>query len=138
TTVERDEPQSIRDATRHLLIEIVARNSIGPDELVSVLFSVTADLASEYPARAARDLGWSDVSLLCMSEIPVPGGLPRCIRVLIHAEFAEPRSRVEHVYLGAARLLRPDWSEGGREGRPRTPNADRSGLPVGGPASPKT
>jgi chorismate mutase len=106
--VEADDPAAIRAATRELLRLMSERNGLRRDELVSVLFSVTSDLATEYPARAARELGWDDVSLFCMTEIPVPGGLPRCIRVMMHVERAKPWSRVEHVYLREATRLRPD------------------------------
>ncbi|HEV8600015.1 MAG TPA: chorismate mutase [Gemmatimonadales bacterium] len=110
TTASEDAPAAIREATRELLRTMVERNGLARDELVSVLFSVTADLATEYPARAARELGWDEVSLLCLTEIPVPGGLPRCIRVLMHVEHARPRCRLQHVYLRDAVRLRPDLS----------------------------
>ena len=72
------------------------------------MFTVTRDLTSEFPARAARELGWLDVPMLCTMEIPVPGALPRCIRVLLHLETERGRDAIEHVYLGEARTLRPD------------------------------
>ena len=108
TTVEADDPEHIRAATRELLEAIVARNEIRPRDVVSAIFTVTDDLVSEFPARAARELGWTDVPLLCTREIPVPGALPRCIRVLLHVETARPRDDVHHVYLAGARVLRPD------------------------------
>jgi len=108
TTVDRDEPTLIRRATRELLERIAARNGIAPTDVVSVIFTVTNDLTSEFPARAARELGWSDVPLLCTMEIPVPGALPRCIRVLLHIESTRARDALEHIYLGGARILRPD------------------------------
>lgn len=108
TTVDRDDPGAIRHATRELLESLVERNGIAPDDIVSAIFTVTDDLRSEFPARAARDLGWADVPLLCALEIPVPGALPRCIRVLLHAESSQPRDAVRHVYLRDARTLRPD------------------------------
>jgi chorismate mutase len=110
TTVPVDTPDEIRAATRELLAEIAARNDIAPDDIVSALFTVTADLRSEFPARAARDLGWTDVPLLCTVEIPVPGALARCVRVLLHAETTRPRDQIRHVYLREARALRPDLS----------------------------
>ena len=73
-----------------------------------MLFTVTDDLRAEFPARAARELGWTDVPLLCTVEIPVPGALRRCIRVLMHVETDRPRGAIRHVYLGDARGLRPD------------------------------
>jgi chorismate mutase len=79
-----------------------------PADVISALFTVTSDLTSEFPARAARDLGWVDVPLICTVEIPVPGALPRCIRVLLHIETARAKAAIEHVYLEGARVLRPD------------------------------
>ena len=108
TTVGEDTPGAIRDATQALLREIAARNAIAPADVISALFTVTADLKSEFPARAARDLGWLDVPLLCTVEIPVPGALARCIRVLLHIESHRARAAIEHVYLDGARVLRPD------------------------------
>ncbi len=108
TTVERDTPEQIRQATRELLETIVARNGITSADVVSAIFTVTHDLTSEFPAHAARELGWLDVPLLCTLEIPVPGSLPKCIRVLLHVESPAPRAEIRHVYLHAARALRPD------------------------------
>lgn len=108
TTVPADAPESIRAATQALLREITTRNRLAPADIISALFTVTADLRSEFPARAARELGWDDVPLLCTVEIPVPGALPHCIRVLLHIESERPRSALEHVYLEGARVLRPD------------------------------
>ena len=108
TTVREDSPDAIRIATQTLLREIAARNGIAPADVISALFTVTSDLKSEFPARAARDLGWTDVPLLCTVEIPVPGALPRCIRVLLHIESTRARTAIEHVYLDGARVLRPD------------------------------
>ena len=108
TTVTADAPPAIRAATQALLREITTRNGLAPSDIISALFTVTADLRSEFPARAARDLGWDDVPLLCTVEIPVPGALPRCIRVLLHIESERTRSALQHVYLEGARVLRPD------------------------------
>src|ERR1700674_4408644 len=106
--VERDEPRAIYAATRELLSAIVERNGIATDDILSVIFTVTPDLTSAFPALAARAMGWLDVPLLCTMEIPVPGALGRCIRVLLHVESDRDRSAIEHVYLGAAQVLRPD------------------------------
>ncbi|MEO8878859.1 MAG: chorismate mutase [Gemmatimonadaceae bacterium] len=108
TTVDSDSPENIRHATRELLETIVARNGITSADVVSAIFTVTHDLTSEFPAHAARELGWLEVPLLCTLEIPVPGSLPMCIRVLLHVESAASRADVRHVYLHAARALRPD------------------------------
>lgn len=108
TTVDSDSPDEIRHATRELLETIIARNSITSADVISAIFTVTHDLTSDFPAHAARELGWLDVPLLCTLEIPVPGSLPRCIRVLLHVESAASRADLRHVYLHAARALRPD------------------------------
>jgi len=108
--VERDDPRAIYAATRELLSAIVARNDVVTDDIISVIFTVTPDLRSAFPALAARQMGWLDVPLLCTMEIPVPGALTRCIRVLLHVESRRARAQIEHVYLGAAESLRPDLS----------------------------
>jgi chorismate mutase len=112
TTVERDEALLICEATGELLDEILTRNSATADDVMSVVFSVSSDLRSEFPARAARDLGWDHVAMLCTTEMPVPGSLERCIRVLVHAELAVPQRAVRHVYLRGASILRPDLADG--------------------------
>lgn len=111
TTVQDDTPERIRHATRELLETIVARNGITAADVISAIFTVTHDLTSEFPAHAARELGWLDVPLLCTLEIPVPGSLPRCIRVLLHVESHASRADIRHVYLHEARALRPDLAE---------------------------
>ncbi|HMA01062.1 MAG: chorismate mutase [Gemmatimonas sp.] len=111
TTVESDSPEQIRRATRELLETIVARNGITSADVVSAIFTVTHDITSEFPAHAARELGWLDVPLLCTLEIPVPGSLGRCIRVLLHVDTDVPRTGIRHVYLHDARTLRPDLAE---------------------------
>lgn len=108
TTVENDTPEQIRHATRELLETIVARNGISSADVISAIFTVTHDLTSEFPAHAARELGWLDVPLLCTLEIPVPGSLPKCIRVLLHVESHASRADIRHVYLHDAQALRPD------------------------------
>jgi chorismate mutase len=116
-TVDRDEGELVLAATRELLAAIVERNGMRPHEIVSAIFTLTPDLASQFPALAARQLGWTDAALLCTQEIPVPGALARVIRVLITVEFDEPRTAVTHVYLRDAVALRPD------RGTPPLPNA---------------
>lgn len=108
TTVEADEPCAVAAATRELLAAIVERNGLHPDDLISAVFTVTHDLTSTFPALAARQMGWTDVPLLCALEIPVPGALARCVRVLVHATSDRPRSAIDHVYLRRAVVLRPD------------------------------
>jgi prephenate dehydratase len=108
TTVEADDSRLIREATRELLQSLLHRNGVRDDQIVSALFSTTGDLTSEFPARAARELGWGDVALMCMTEIPVPGSLARCIRVLLHVELEHPRAPLSPVYLRGAESLRLD------------------------------
>jgi chorismate mutase len=106
--VDRDDPAEILAGTRELIREVVDRNGIGPDDLISIVFTMTPDLTSCFPAVAARDLGLVDVPLLCATEVPVPGALPRVVRLLAHVESDRPRSAVRHVYLRGATRLRPD------------------------------
>jgi chorismate mutase len=108
TTVARDDGDELIAATRELLLAIIDRNKLIAADVISAIFTLTPDLVSEFPALAARELGWTDAALLCTMEIPVPGALRHTIRVLLHVEFEEPRSRVEHVYLRDAVILRPD------------------------------
>ena len=112
TTVDVDEATVVREATAELLRRIVALNALKSTDIISVLFTVTPDLRSAFPAHAARELGWTDVALLCTMEIPVPGAIARCIRVLLHVETSTPRERLRHVYLRGARALRPEWADG--------------------------
>ena len=115
TTVDVDDPTAIRSATAELLRRIVAVNDLAAGDVISALFTVTPDLRSAFPAHAARELGWTDVALLCTMEIPVPGAVERCIRVLLHVETGTPRGRLRHVYLRGARELRPEWADEGGE-----------------------
>ncbi len=109
TVVEADQPEVILQATRELLETIMQANpSLRAADIASALFTVTPDLHSAYPARAAREMGWQHVPMLCSVEIPVPDGLPRCIRVLIHWNTDVPSEAVAHVYLHQAVSLRPD------------------------------
>jgi chorismate mutase len=108
-TVKADEPEEILSATRRLLTSILEANPLlQPEDLASALFTLTGDLASVYPAQAARQIGWVNVPLMCMQEIPVPGGLPRCIRVLLHWNTDLPQTVVHPIYLEEAVRLRPD------------------------------
>lgn len=107
-TVERDEPGVLLDATERLLREIVAQNDFAPDDVASALFTLTPDLRSQFPAAAARRMGWTLVPLLNFTEIGVPGGLERVIRVLIHVNTEKSAREINHVYLDGARVLRPD------------------------------
>lgn len=109
TTVTEDTVDLILQATRELLEAIVKENaSMRPDEIGSAIFTVTEDLTATFPAQAARQMGWSMVPMMCAREIPVPGSLPRVIRVLVHWNTKTPQDRIKHVYLGDAVKLRPD------------------------------
>jgi chorismate mutase len=109
TVASRDEPEVILTATRELLGALLVANPLLQlEELASAFFTVTGDLTAVHPAKAARQLGWEQVPLMCALEIPVPGSLPRCIRVLLHWNTDLPQSAIQHVYLGAAASLRPD------------------------------
>ena len=104
-TVAENTAEAILSGTDALMREILARNLLGADDLVSCIFTLTPDLDAQFPAVAAREMGLSGVPLLCAREIPVPGALPKVIRVLIHAYMP---GRAEHVYLGEAVKLRLD------------------------------
>lgn len=111
TTVDQNSTDAILEATRELLAIIVQANDLDVGDLASVIFTTTRDLDAAYPARAARQLGWLDVALLCSHEIEVPGGLPRCIRVLLHWNTTRSPDEIIHVYLREAKKLRPDRGE---------------------------
>lgn len=109
TTVTADEPDLILQATRELLEEILAENEgMRPEDVASAIFTVTDDLASTFPAQAARQMGWGLVPMMCAREIPVPGSLPRVIRVLVHWNTELAQNQIVHVYLRDAIKLRPD------------------------------
>jgi chorismate mutase len=108
TTVEEDTPEAVLSATRELLNQMVEANGIHPNDVASVIFTTTSDLISEYPARAARQLGWQEVALLCTHEMAVPHGLKRCMRILLHWNTDKPASEIQHVYIKGAVNLRPD------------------------------
>jgi chorismate mutase len=104
-----DSPEAILSSTRELLLEILAANpTLQPEDIASVFFTVTPDLHAAHPAQAARGLGWVEVPLMCAQEIPVPNGLPRCIRILLHWNTPLSQHEIQHIYLGEAASLRPD------------------------------
>ena len=106
-TVAANAAGAILDATEALMRELLQRNELRPEDLVSCIFTLTPDLDAEFPAVAARRIGLNAVPLLCAREIPVPGALPKVIRVLIHC-YAPAGQAARHVYLGEARALRLD------------------------------
>ena len=107
TTVDANESEAILHATEELMRELLERNQLAPEAMVSCLFTTTDDLDAEFPAVAARDLGLDGVPLLCCREIPVPGSMPRVIRAMVHY-YAPATHTASHVYLGATQDLRSD------------------------------
>ena len=110
TTVEENTAEAILAATRELLVRIVEANGLKVEDVASAIFTTTPDLTAAFPAKAAREMGWHDVALLDAQEIPVPGSLGRCIRVLIHWNTEKSAAEIRHVYLRRAQTLRPDWN----------------------------
>ncbi len=111
TTADRNDAAHIAERTLELLRVVVERNSIRPEDLASATFTLTADLDADFPATPVRRLpGWEEVPLLCAREIPVPGSLGRCIRMLLHWNTDRPARDVRHAFLHGARALRPAWA----------------------------
>ncbi len=108
TTAEANTAEAILAATAELLARIVEANGLAAEDLASAFFTVTPDLDAAFPAQAARQIGWAQVPLLDAREIPVPGSLPRCVRVLLHWNTGRSQAEVRHVYLRGAAGLRPD------------------------------
>lgn len=109
--VEGNERDAILDGTTELVNEVMGRNELTTDDVISVLFTMTPDLTAEFPALAARKLGFHDVPLICASEIPVPSAMPRVVRLMAHVETDRPRSALQHVYLRGAAALRLDIAQ---------------------------
>jgi chorismate mutase len=107
-TVSEDSPEAIWAATRDLLEAMIAVNGIDEAEVASIFFSATPDLRAAFPAKAARDMGWRQTALMGMQEMDVEGGLPRCIRILIHWNTVKSNNELQHVFMGEAAALRPD------------------------------
>ncbi len=108
TTVSSNTREEVLEATRQLLALMIRINGIDQADVASALFTTTRDITAEYPALAARQLGWLDVPLLCGHEMDTDGGLPRCIRVLMHWNTSLRQSDIQHVYIRGAKALRPD------------------------------
>lgn len=106
-SVDRNSSEAIRGATEWLMRELLKRNGLVVADIVSCIFTVTDDLDADFPAAAARNIGFEDTPLLCAREIPVPGALPRIVRVLVHY-YSPHEGKPVHVYLGEARDLRRD------------------------------
>ena len=111
TQVDADDREQVLDATRELVSTVMERNSLTSDDVISILFTATPDLVSEFPALAARELGFGDVPLMCATEIDVAHALPRVLRLMAHVETPVPRAEIQHVYLRGAQALRRDIAQ---------------------------
>jgi chorismate mutase len=111
TQASANTAEAIDTATKELLLEILRKNEISSDSLISIIFTASPDLNAAFPASSARELGFSDVPLICSVEINVPGALERTIRIMAHVESDRPKSDISHIFLGAAKSLRRDIAE---------------------------
>jgi len=111
TTADGNTRDEILTATRQLLALMIRINGIEPEQVASAIFSLTRDLDAEFPALAARQLGWLEVPLLCTYEVDVPGSLRKCVRVLVHWNTDKPQNQIRHIYVKDAERLRPDISK---------------------------
>lgn len=111
TTVERNDRDEILAATQELLQLLVEHNDLQVTDIASGIFTMTEDLDAEFPALAARDLGWTETALMCAREIPVPGSLDKCIRVLLHVNTERSGAEIQHIYIRGAVSLRPTFSK---------------------------
>jgi chorismate mutase len=110
-TCTENSKAEIGEKTQRLLKELLARNALDHDDLVSIIFTMTSDLTTEFPAAAARALGLGDIPLLCARELEIDHGMPMCIRMMVHCYTERPRDQLHHVYLDGARALRDDLPE---------------------------
>jgi chorismate mutase len=108
TTVEQNNREEILAATTELLQLLIRKNELRAEDVASAIFTVTADLDAEFPALAARHLGWTEVALMCTQEIPVPNSLEKCIRILLHVNTTRSAAEIQHVYIRGAINLRPN------------------------------
>ncbi len=109
--VDANDRDAILESTAELVSAVMSRNDLTTDDVISVLFTVTPDLTAEFPALAARKIGFHAVPLICATEIPVPGAMPRVVRLMAHVESDRPRSQIQHVYLRGAAALRLDIAQ---------------------------
>ncbi|MER5641838.1 chorismate mutase [Kitasatospora sp. NPDC002227] len=114
--LDQDERGEMLDSVKTLFKEMLDANGLGQDDLISVIFTATQDLHSVFPAVAARELGLTDVPLMCAQELSIEGALPRVVRILVHAECERPKCEIRHVYLGGAAALRTDLAGAGLAG----------------------
>ena len=108
TTVDEDTVSQVTERSQELMHELMTSNGLVEDDIISVLFTATADVRSTFPATAIREIGFGAVPLLCAAEIAVPGSMPLCIRVLLHVYTTKSRDEIKHVYLHGAQVLRDD------------------------------
>jgi chorismate mutase len=108
TTVDEDTVSQVTERSQELMRALMESNGLVEDDIVSVLFTATADVTSTFPATAIREIGFGAVPLLCAAEIAVPGSMPRCIRVLLHVQTTRTRNEIKHIYLHGAQGLRDD------------------------------
>jgi len=111
TQLSADDAAEMSDAVVELLQLILERNELAVDDVISVVFTATADLVSGFPAAPARLIGFGDIPLLCAAELSIPGALPRVIRVMMHVNIDRPRDQVQHVYVRGAEALRQDLAQ---------------------------
>jgi chorismate mutase len=111
TLVDADDREQVLEATRELVAAVLERNELVHDDVISILFTATPDIVSEFPALAARELGFGDVPLMCATEMNVPHALPRVLRLMAHVEVDKPRDDIQHVYLRGAVALRRDIAQ---------------------------
>jgi chorismate mutase len=109
--VDADDRQAILDGTAELVTAVMSRNGLSTDDVISVIFTATPDLTAEFPALAARSLGFQEVPLLCGTEMSVPGSMPRVVRLMMHFQTGKSRSEIQHVYLRGAAALRLDIAQ---------------------------
>src|SRR5882672_9413615 len=109
TTVERNDRDEILASTTALLQLMIERNNLRSEDIASAIFTLTDDLDAEFPALAARKMGWTETALMCMREIPVPSSLPKCIRVLLHVNTTRSTAEMQHIYTRGAISLRPNF-----------------------------
>jgi chorismate mutase len=109
--LDSDERSHLLQSTAELVTKVLHANNLSPANLISIWFTATPDVKSEFPALAARELGLGDVPLMCAVEMDVKGAMPRVIRLMMHAEIEQPRSEIQHVYLRGAQNLRTDLAQ---------------------------
>ena len=115
TQLSADTKEDMRGAVVELLKEMLLVNSLGHEDLISILFTATPDIQSDFPAAGVREFGLVDLPLICAQELDIKGALPRTIRLLIHANSSLSRAQISHVYLRGAAILRPDLAKNSKD-----------------------